>query len=398
MLHIWPELLIAVQISDLQVYQRIPDNIVAALEHNDCVGEIYVDGIELEDLVTVPVMQVPFPALRHLHLEAFDIPIVPDSFLGGSAPRLRSLYLRGFPYPSLPKLLLSATGLVRLSLFDRCYISPQMMVDCLTSLTRLEKLQIEFLDWPHEDRHQLGQHSPPLTRRTDLRHLPVLATLVFEGATEYFDHLFAHIDTPQVENIELEFIDPPIFDFSRIFVFTGLKETFGALDQAHMGVENDDFVKVMLSSRRRTTSDTMLILLIPRGNHELNWKFWELKQDQRGHPTSLFPANFERRNVRSGTHHALPKLGKGQWLDLFRLFPAMENLYLSEGLAVCTAPALRELAGEGVMEVLPALQNLFIGNFESSDFIQNAIGKFVAARELSGHPVAVQSWTEEKGG
>jgi hypothetical protein len=49
------------------------------------------------------------------------------------------------------------------------------------------------------------------------------------------------------------------------------------------------------------------------------------------------------------------------------------------------------------MEVLPALQNLFIGNFESSAFIQKAIGKFVAARELFGYPVTVQSWTEEKG-
>jgi hypothetical protein len=396
MLHIWPEIPIAVRISDLQVYERIPDNILTALEHNDRVCEIYVDSIGLEDLMTVPVMQDPFPALRHLHLEAFDTPIVPDSLLGGSAPRLRSLYLKGFPYPALPKLLLSATGLVSLSLFDRCYISPRMMVDCLASLTRLEKLQIEFLDWPHEGHHRSSQILPLLTRRTDLRHLPVLATLVFEGATGYFDHLFAHIDTPQVENVEIEFIDPPIFDFSRIFVFTGLKETFEALDSAHMGVENDDFVKVMLSSRRRTASGTMLILLIPRGNHELNWRFWELKQDQRGHPASLFPAKFERHNVRSGTH-VLPKLRKGQWLDLFRLFPAMENLYLSEGLAVCTAPALRELASEGVMEVLPALQNIFIGNFESSAFIQMAIGKFVAARELSGHPVTVQSWTEEKG-
>jgi hypothetical protein len=399
MLHIWPEFPIALRITDLQVDDEIPDNIMAALEHNDRVCEIYVDGLELEELVIEPVMQNSFPALTHLHLEAYDndSPIVPDSFLGGSAPRLRSLYLLGFPYyPALPKLLSSTTGLVSLSLSDTCYLSPQMMVDCLASLTRLEKLQIEGFYLPHEDRHQLSQHSPPLTRHSDLRHFPVLATLVFDGVIEYFDHLFAYIDAPRLENLKIGFPHPPIFDLSRILVSASLKETFEALDQAHMGVEMDVLVRVtvILSSRRRTAGGTMLISLIPPEKHESKWTFWELKQDRRSHPTSPFLANFERHDTLRG-NRVLPKLGNVQWLDLFRLFPAMANLYLSEGLAACAAPALQELASEGVMEVLPALQNLFIVNSQSSAFIKEAIGEFVAARELSSHPITAQSWTEE---
>ncbi len=49
------------------------------------------------------------------------------------------------------------------------------------------------------------------------------------------------------------------------------------------------------------------------------------------------------------------------------------------------------------MEVLPALQKDFVKSLDPSESgpIQEAIGKFVAARELSGHPTAVQRWEEE---
>jgi len=201
-------------------------------------------------------MQDPFPALTHLHLGAYpeyDAPIIPDSFLGGSAPLLRSLYVRDFVYPALPKLLLSATGLASLSLFDRvtCYIPHQMMVDCVTSLARLETLVIQSrLNWHYEGYHlRLGPRPPPLTQHTDLRLLPVLTTLAFQGPPEYFEMIFTRIDAPRLEDIKIGFNDPPIFNFSRISLFTSLKvkETFEALDQAHMGIESNAFVNVTLS-------------------------------------------------------------------------------------------------------------------------------------------------------
>jgi len=141
------------------------------------------------------------------------------------------------------------------------------------------------------------------------------------------------------------------------------------------------------------------VRLALHGNEESNWKFGELRHERRRRLASLLsPANlnFARQDsdIRKGTH-ALRDVRNDQWLDLFRFFSAARNLYLSEGLAICVAPALRELVGEGVTEVLPALQNLFIINFQSSALIKKAIGEFVAARELSGHPVIVQSWTEE---
>jgi len=67
-------------------------------------------------------MQKPFLELTDLRLAIYGddglVPILPDSFLGGTAPRLLSLDLFNVPFPALPKLLLSATHLVYLSLLD----------------------------------------------------------------------------------------------------------------------------------------------------------------------------------------------------------------------------------------------------------------------------------------
>ena len=81
-------------------------------------------------------MQKPFPVLTSLWLESREetVPIIPDSFLGGTAPlpflRVFRLNRIPFPFPGLRKLLLSATNLVRLELYrvpHSGYISPEVM-------------------------------------------------------------------------------------------------------------------------------------------------------------------------------------------------------------------------------------------------------------------------------
>jgi hypothetical protein len=52
-------------------------------------------------------------------------------------------------------------------------------------------------------------------------------------------------------------------------------------------------------------------------------------------------------------------------------------------------PSLQELVGGRTTEVLPALQSLFLEELHPSGRFDKAIGKFVAARQLSNHPVAI---------
>jgi hypothetical protein len=88
-----------------------------------------------------------------------------------------------------------------------------------------------------------------------------------------------------------------------------------------------------------------------------------------------------------------------QWLELLHPFTAMKNLYLSKEFTPRIAPALQELVGERVVEILPALQRLFLEEVNPAGPVQEAIEKFVAARQLSGHPIVVSPyspWDEEQ--
>jgi hypothetical protein len=60
-------------------------------------------------------------------------------------------------------------------------------------------------------------------------------------------------------------------------------------------------------------------------------------------------------------------------------------------LARLIAPALQDLPRERVIEVLPGLQNLYLRGPPPppSGLIRDPIGLFIAARQLSGRPVAV---------
>jgi len=77
------------------------------------------------------------------------------------------------------------------------------------------------------------------------------------------------------------------------------------------------------------------------------------------------------------------------WLEVLLPFPAAKNLYLSKEFAPGIAAALQEIVGT---EVLPSLQNIFVEGLEPSGPFQENIGQFVAARELSGHSIAISVW------
>jgi len=79
----------------------------------------------------------------------------------------------------------------------------------------------------------------------------------------------------------------------------------------------------------------------------------------------------------------------------------VKNLYLSKGVVPRIALALQELVVQRLTEVLPDLQGLLLeepfplGLVEEphlSGPVQENIGKFLAARRLSSHPIVVSHW------
>jgi hypothetical protein len=72
----------------------------------------------------------------------------------------------------------------------------------------------------------------------------------------------------------------------------------------------------------------------------------------------------------------------------------VKNVYVFKAFSQCISSALQDLVGERMTDVLPALESLFLEGFQHSGPVQEAIGQFVAARQLLGHPVDISPWNE----
>ena len=391
MFDIWPTLPIVVQVNGIS--DKINDNVLAALEKHDRICEVRVivnhaSAGEIKKLAGA--MQVTLPALRDLYIHSLeDTASLPESFLGGSAPNLRSLYLMRVAFPALPKLLSSSPGLVRLCLSEiphSGYISSDAIVDCLSSLTRLEFLQIDFQSsQPHPD--GASRRQPPLTPTL----LPVLGTLLLEGVvTKYLDQILAHTEAPLLDQLYIKFFDPPIFDIPRITQCIGSTETFKEFDQACMSFRDVDF-HVVLSSQNANNGQMLTLSLVWDGS---SWKLRELALDSYGHLFEPFDFCDSEGDLRPGWAEST---GNGPWLHLVCCFTATKYMYLTQGLAVRVAPALQELTGERVTEVLPILRTIFVQRLDSLGPVEEALRQFVATRlRLSGHAIDVQCWAREE--
>ena len=74
---------------------------------------------------------------------------------------------------------------------------------------------------------------------------------------------------------------------------------------------------------------------------------------------------------------------EAQWVELLDPFTALKNLYLTSNLARHVCDALVGLSGVRATEMLPALRNLFVQEFQLWKGFEDVTMPFVAARQLS---------------
>jgi len=360
-LHIWPALPIIIDGSYCP--SSSVDNIVAALGRNDRVCEVMF-GHTSSSLweIVLGAMQVPFLELTRLHFESKDetVPVVPDSFLSGSAPPLRSLTLDGILFPGLSKLLLSTTDLVDLSLSNiphSGYIAPQEMATCLSALTRLKSLSLNFQSprsrpdpgswWPH-----------PAARSV----LPALTELRFTGVSEYLEDLVARIDAPILHVLDIRFFLQLIFDTPQLSQFINRTPQLNTHDEAQV-VFSDSGASVSLP---RTFDHKGLELGI--SCRQIDWQLSSLAQVCSScFPQALISAVEHLYIVerRVSPHHTEDDIENSQWLELFHPFTAVRNLYLSKEFAPRVITALQEFVGDRATCVLAegrVIHMLFVGD------------------------------------
>jgi hypothetical protein len=377
------------------------NNTVAALEHNDCVCQIQLINLTSSQMGYVTdsaAMQKPFPELTHLRLGMFvDVgsgPILPDSFMGGTAPRLRSLYLDDVPFPGLPKLLLSATHLADLDLINippSGYIPPEAMATRLSALTNLKSLRLQFrYPRPRPALESRRPPPPPLTRSI----LPNLTKIEFKGASEYMEEILARVDAPILNELHITFFNQIIFDTPQLLQFISRRPMLRAPEKGHIAFDSEAII-IRLSSG--TSDYGVLSVQIPCTVSE-----WQLSSLEQVCTSSLPPLSTLEDLYIHEDPYWRPRwhddVENTLWLDLLRSFVAVKNLYLSEEYVSRIAPALQELVGRRTTEVLPTLKEIFLEGFLPLRPLHEGIKKFLSARRKTSRTVAVSRWAVERRG
>ncbi|KAF8495466.1 hypothetical protein F5888DRAFT_1711063 [Russula emetica] len=256
------------------------------------------------------------------------------------------------------------------------------MATCLSVLTSLDTLSLSFLSSRSRPDRE-NRRPPPMTRSI----LPNLTTFWFEGASEYLEDLVPRIDTPQLHKLFITFFHQRNFDTPHLVQFISRTPRFEEPNEAHVSFDLDPVVGLLWPS----DNYGWLCVQISFDDSESDEQLSSIAQVCN---VCLPPLpTVENLRVFNGCQYSeldwTDDIENDQWLELLRPFTAVKSIYLSEEFQPITASALQELVGDRTAEVLPSLQKIFLARFEPSGPFQEAIGQFVAARQLSGHPIVV---------
>lgn len=389
MLGIWPPLPIVVFPYDLSGISTLAaDNIIAALEQNNRIHRVELWEVSSSLLnKALAVMQGPsraFPILTYLDIRCDEdeiAPVVSDWFLGGFAPRLRKLSLDHISFPGLSKLLLSAFDLVEISLWNIShsgYISPEVMVDYLSALNRLESFWLSYessRSRPDRD----SRLSPPQTRFVLLS----LTHFEFKGASDYLEDFVARIDAPLLDHLDIGFFHQHIFDTPQLAQFVSRTPKLETYDEARVAFSS-------VGVTFRPIVDRGLRLEISCKQQD-----WQLSSLAQVCSTSI-PRTF----ITAVEHLYICEIGhlrprwdqdieNNQWFELLRPFTGLKNLYLSQRIVPHMVPALQ--IEQIATEVLPTLQNVCLE--QSSKQFQEVVEQVLSSHD---HRIAVHDWDGER--
>jgi len=204
----------------------------------------------------------------------------------------------------------------------------------------------------------------------------------------------SRLETPLLSYTDITFFNQLIFDTPQLRHFISRTEIVREAYRA--SIYCTSFATTFVLHRRNGTAyDKVVQLLI--SCKSLDWQISSLVQVI----STSFPPLPTLERLEIDIYHG-PSRGlllewqsdmeDTQWLELLHPFFSVKDLRLCIDSVLFVAPALQELSGERVTEVLPALENLFLEERLPSGPVKEAIQKFIATRQLSGCPVTVHHW------
>ena len=348
-LDIWPTLPIVIWVFAIRSKEEVT-NVIAALRERDRVRKLHYDDGNDSDIQDslwkeIAAIDEPMPALTSLGLTssyAQNVPVLPDSFLGGFAPLLRSLYLEGIPYPSIGKLLSSTTNLIRLTLWKiphSGYIPPETIIPLLSMLPVLKSLELGFYH-PRSRAHRASRHPPPLTRLI----FPNLTYLHFHGDIEYLEDVLSQIETPILNQCVFWLFNQLVFDTPQLGHFISRTEIFMTVHTARVRFNNRD-VEVILWAQDGMDNNDAELLELQIACNPLDWQLSAVAQVL----NSLLPSlpTLETLEIVVDRDDWQGEIEVTQWQEFLHPFTFVKEMTLvREGSVRLVTPALQELARE----------------------------------------------------
>jgi hypothetical protein len=311
-------------------------------------------------------------------MEWNHISVLPDGFLGGSAPCLKAIYLRGVPFPALPTLLLSTHNLIRLE---------------LVGIPRLVTFRPRrwLWDWAHcpgSKHFTLNSHLPlPALPKfaQPLPALPALTQFDFKGPSKYLEDLVAYIDSPQLLLFQIDFLNQLVdFQVARLskFIDRSVGPKLSPLKRAQVTFSmfdvSFDLWRHVNYPRQKIWNGRPMTAIKCEG---IDWQVSHMAQVF-SHFSITLPNVVHLELDARPEGHSLKDTDDAEWLHLLQQFPTVQTLHVSQELAGYIALALEDVTGGMVVEVLPSLDLIYLAGQPAL-----SIHKFVAFRQLSGRPV-----------
>ncbi len=230
------------------------------------------------------------------------------------------------------------------------------MATCLAALPCLKEFRIETQTDPLVDGRSPPSHTPAV--------LPSLTLFHFRGIIGYLEHLVARIDSPRLTTLS-------ITSYGRILHIPELHRFIS--HASRIKLPNRVVVEFYFSmvNLKFMPSDSFTLSMT---QDNLSWQVPLIALVCR--ELSPLLSRVERLDLRGKAFSSLldpPDIEPTRWLELFRPFVAVQNLYISEKLGPLITPALQTLrvTGERVTEVLPKLRTISLKEPQPSGSVMN---------------------------
>ncbi|KAH9971521.1 hypothetical protein BGW80DRAFT_1320702 [Lactifluus volemus] len=200
----------------------------------------------------------------------------------------------------------------------------------------------------------------------------------------------ARIDAPLLHNMNIIFFHQLVFRIQQLLRFIGHAPKHMSFDTAMIHSHNSYITMAFSSTRRTSLIDRLTFQISCRG---VDWQVSSLAQ-----LCNQLSESFVMSSIEILTINAIQIISPStledvmdatQWLELFHPFTAVHTLSISQAMVSHVVSALRGLGEESSMEMLPALDSLYLEKYRAYGSEQPDIEPFIIARHRCNYPVNI---------